>query len=103
MSRGAANRPGCFRRGRERIADGHGPRAPKKLSWNGDSAVRLVGARKVFGDVIAVDGTDLEIEADEFFTMVGQDPVIPPGVTAGAAGAAVARLTHSLPPCCWTL
>jgi ABC-type uncharacterized transport system ATPase subunit len=48
--------------------------------------VRLVGARKVYGDVIAVDGIDLEIEADEFFTMVGQDPVVPPGVTAGAGG-----------------
>jgi putative spermidine/putrescine transport system ATP-binding protein len=41
------------------------------VSGNGDSAVRLVGARKVYGDVIAVDAIDLEIEADEFFTMLG--------------------------------
>jgi putative spermidine/putrescine transport system ATP-binding protein len=41
------------------------------VSGNGDSAVRLVGARKVYGDVIAVDGIDLEIDADEFFTMLG--------------------------------
>jgi putative spermidine/putrescine transport system ATP-binding protein len=30
-----------------------------------------VGARKEYGDVVAVDGIDLEIEADEFFTMLG--------------------------------
>jgi len=34
--------------------------------------VRLVGARKVYGDVVAVDGIDLEIDADEFFTMWGK-------------------------------
>jgi putative spermidine/putrescine transport system ATP-binding protein len=33
--------------------------------------VRLVGARKAYGDVVAVDGVDLEIQADEFFTMLG--------------------------------
>jgi putative spermidine/putrescine transport system ATP-binding protein len=33
--------------------------------------VRLIGARKAYGDVVAVDGVDLEIEADEFFTMLG--------------------------------
>ncbi len=33
--------------------------------------MRLVGARKAYGDVVAVDGVDLEIEADEFFTMLG--------------------------------
>ena len=41
------------------------------MSGNGDSAVRLAGARKVYGDVVAVDGIDLEIDADEFFTMLG--------------------------------
>ena len=41
------------------------------MTRNGDSAVRLVGARKEYGDVVAVDGIDLEIEADEFFTMLG--------------------------------
>ena len=33
--------------------------------------MRLVGARKEYGDVVAVDGVDLEIEAGEFFTMLG--------------------------------
>ncbi len=37
----------------------------------GDSAVRLVGARKEYGNVVAVDGVDLDIQADEFFTMLG--------------------------------
>ncbi len=34
-------------------------------------AVRLVGARKSYGDVVAVDGVDLEINAGEFFTLLG--------------------------------
>jgi putative spermidine/putrescine transport system ATP-binding protein len=33
--------------------------------------VRLVGLRKAFGDVAAVDGLDLEIGRGEFFTMLG--------------------------------
>src|SRR3954447_25124867 len=33
--------------------------------------VRLNGARKRYGDVIAVDGVDLEIRGGEFFTMLG--------------------------------
>ena len=35
------------------------------------SDVRLVGLRKRFGDVAAVDGVDLEIRRGEFFTMLG--------------------------------
>jgi putative spermidine/putrescine transport system ATP-binding protein len=31
----------------------------------------LVGARKEYGNVVAVDGVDLDIQADEFFTMLG--------------------------------
>ncbi|MEA2420209.1 MAG: putative spermidine/putrescine transport system ATP-binding protein [Thermoleophilaceae bacterium] len=38
---------------------------------SGDSAVRLVGARKAYGEVVAVDAIDLEIAEDEFFTMLG--------------------------------
>ena len=34
-------------------------------------AVRLVGVRKSYGDVVAVDGVDLEIRAGEFFTLLG--------------------------------
>jgi putative spermidine/putrescine transport system ATP-binding protein len=37
----------------------------------GPSAVRLSGVRKHYGDVVAVDDVDLEIHADEFFTMLG--------------------------------
>jgi putative spermidine/putrescine transport system ATP-binding protein len=35
------------------------------------AAVRLVGLRKAYGEVTAVDGVDLEIAAGEFFTMLG--------------------------------
>src|SRR3954464_1564870 len=33
--------------------------------------IRLVGVRKTYGDVTAVDGVDLEIRHGEFFTMLG--------------------------------
>ncbi|MDQ2984074.1 MAG: ABC transporter ATP-binding protein [Actinomycetota bacterium] len=33
--------------------------------------VRLVSVRKRYGDVVAVDGVDLEVESGEFFTMLG--------------------------------
>ena len=33
--------------------------------------VRLAGVRKAYGDVVAVDGVELEIEAGEFFTLLG--------------------------------
>ncbi len=33
--------------------------------------VRLVGVRKTYGDVVAVDGVDLEVESGEFFTLLG--------------------------------
>src|SRR5438045_386341 len=35
------------------------------------AAVRLEGVRKSYGDVVAVDGVDLEIQAGEFFTLLG--------------------------------
>src|SRR3954470_21617319 len=37
----------------------------------GPPAVRLTGVRKRFGDVVAVDGVDVEIRHGEFFTMLG--------------------------------
>jgi putative spermidine/putrescine transport system ATP-binding protein len=37
----------------------------------GGAAVRLVGVRKRFGDVVAVDGVDLEVREGEFFSMLG--------------------------------
>jgi putative spermidine/putrescine transport system ATP-binding protein len=33
--------------------------------------VRLIDVRKTYGDVVAVDGVDLEIETGEFFTLLG--------------------------------
>jgi putative spermidine/putrescine transport system ATP-binding protein len=33
--------------------------------------IRLAGVRKLFGDVVAVDGVDLEIRRGEFFTLLG--------------------------------
>ena len=35
------------------------------------AAVRLDAVRKAYGDVVAVDGVDLEIPAGEFFTLLG--------------------------------
>ena len=46
----------------ERPLDAHPGGAP---------AVRLVGVRKSYGDVVAVDGVDLEIQTGEFFTLLG--------------------------------
>ena len=37
----------------------------------GTPAVRLSGIRRVYGDVVAVAGIDLDIAAGEFFTMLG--------------------------------
>jgi putative spermidine/putrescine transport system ATP-binding protein len=37
----------------------------------GGPDVRLVGVRKAYGDVVAVDGVDLEIPSGEFFTLLG--------------------------------
>ena len=33
--------------------------------------IRLEGLRKEFGDLVAVDGVDLEIHGGEFFTLLG--------------------------------
>jgi putative spermidine/putrescine transport system ATP-binding protein len=41
------------------------------VTQNGDVAVRLDGARKTYGDVVAVDRVDLDIREDEFFTLLG--------------------------------
>ena len=37
----------------------------------GEPAVRLRGMRKAYGEVVAVDGVDLEIAQGEFFTLLG--------------------------------
>jgi putative spermidine/putrescine transport system ATP-binding protein len=45
------------------------PPVPAKIPAAVD--VRLLGVRKTYGEVVAVDGVDLEIEAGEFFTLLG--------------------------------
>src|SRR5947207_14842022 len=40
-------------------------------STQGRTAVRLRGLRKVFGDVVAVDGIDLDVVDGEFITLLG--------------------------------
>ena len=36
-----------------------------------DIDIRIVGVRKRYGDVAAVDGVDLDVARGEFFTMLG--------------------------------
>src|SRR3954447_5440444 len=38
---------------------------------SGAAAVRLSGLRKAYGDVVALEGLDLEVRAGEFFTLLG--------------------------------
>jgi putative spermidine/putrescine transport system ATP-binding protein len=44
---------------------------PRAQSAQQAAAVRLTGVRRAYGDVVAVDGIDLEIAAGEFFTLLG--------------------------------
>ena len=44
---------------------------PLSARNGGELAVRLAGVRKSYGDVVAVDGIDLEIASGEFFTLLG--------------------------------
>ena len=41
------------------------------MAQSGDVAVRLDGTRKTYGNVVAVDRVDLDIQEDEFFTLLG--------------------------------
>jgi putative spermidine/putrescine transport system ATP-binding protein len=47
------------------------PTAAETESAAGAPAVRLSGIRRVYGDVVAVAGIDLDIAAGEFFTLLG--------------------------------
>ena len=47
------------------------PTAAETEAAGGAPAVRLTGIRRVYGDVVAVAGIDLDIAAGEFFTMLG--------------------------------
>jgi putative spermidine/putrescine transport system ATP-binding protein len=49
--------------------DGQAISAPDAAAAQAD--VQLSGVRKEFGDVVAVDGVDLEVRAGEFFTLLG--------------------------------
>jgi putative spermidine/putrescine transport system ATP-binding protein len=44
---------------------------PETEQVAGEPAVRLSGIRRVYGDVVAVAGVDLDIAAGEFFTLLG--------------------------------
>ncbi len=47
------------------------PAEPETEPAAGAPAVRLSGIRRVYGDVVAVAGVDLDIGAGEFFTLLG--------------------------------
>jgi putative spermidine/putrescine transport system ATP-binding protein len=47
------------------------PSAPETAPVEEAPAVRLSGIRRVYGDVVAVAGVDLDIGAGEFFTLLG--------------------------------
>jgi putative spermidine/putrescine transport system ATP-binding protein len=47
------------------------PSAPETAAVEEAPAVRLSGIRRVYGDVVAVAGIDLDIGAGEFFTLLG--------------------------------
>ncbi|HEY3577388.1 MAG TPA: ABC transporter ATP-binding protein [Gaiellaceae bacterium] len=47
------------------------PSTPEAEQVAGVPAVRLSGIRRVYGDVVAVAGIDLDIGAGEFFTLLG--------------------------------
>ncbi|MEV4314137.1 ABC transporter ATP-binding protein [Actinocrispum sp. NPDC049592] len=47
------------------------PVLPASPALTGSLAVRLSGLRKHFGEVVAVDGVDLDIQPGEFFSMLG--------------------------------
>jgi len=47
------------------------PTAPETEAGADAPAVRLMGIRRVYGDVVAVAGVDLDIAAGEFFTLLG--------------------------------
>ena len=50
-------------------ATSESPTAPEPAPTDAD--VRLVSVRKTYGDVIAVDGVDLDVAHGEFFTLLG--------------------------------
>src|SRR5437660_2479819 len=51
--------------------DAPGSRPSSIPDTSSTPAVRLGGARKTYGDVVAVEGLSLEVPAGEFFTMLG--------------------------------
>ena len=57
----------CWRRHLATLA----PTAPETGRRRSLRAVRLSGIRRVYGEVVAVDGVDLDIARGEFFTLLG--------------------------------
>ena len=62
LGRGAGGRPDLLEESLARSSMG---------SATADIDIRVVGVRKRYGDVAAVDGVDLDIARGEFFTMLG--------------------------------
>ena len=58
-------------RGSTTIADVQSSSATSAGEQPGAPAVRLIGLRKTYGDVVAIERLSLEIAAGEFFTMLG--------------------------------
>jgi len=52
-------------------APGSGPSAPPPRAAPAAPAVSLVGVRKTYGDVVAVEQLSLDVRAGEFFTLLG--------------------------------
>src|SRR6266550_2764974 len=80
------SRPQTWRRGRPRLRGTEASRFSKKplstqahertdvteqTEARATADVRLESVRKTFGEVVAVDGVDLEIEPGEFFSLLG--------------------------------
>src|SRR4030095_10869977 len=60
------------RQGEGRSLDhGHEERTRGRRAGTEPADVRLVGVTKRYGEVIAVDSLDLEVERGEFFTLLG--------------------------------
>jgi putative spermidine/putrescine transport system ATP-binding protein len=57
--------------GRQTVERDDGESAPAAAAAPAQVDVQLTGVRKEFGDVVAVDGVDLDVRAGEFFTLLG--------------------------------
>ena len=68
---GPGNRLASMASGGGTTIDLPGSTPPPPAEPGSETAVRLTGIRKTYGDVVAVEGLSLEIRNGEFFTMLG--------------------------------